>query len=72
MRNFEQGEKIVCIDNFQVDRALTNGDVYTVKEADEYTVTILIKSEEYVFRLDRFISLKEFRVKKIKNIYGEV
>ena len=67
---FRKGEKIVCIDNIDYTELL---DLYSIYEIESIIIvdrnpSILLNGATGLWSSDRFISLIEFRKKKILNL----
>lgn len=67
---FRKGEKIVCIDNIDYTELL---DLYSIYEIESIIIvdrnpSILLNGVTGLWSSDRFISLIEFRKKKILNL----
>jgi len=71
---FKIGEKIVCIDNLELGN---NNSLYYLNYSDVYTVTksgltcVAINNIDFLYLASRFISLKEQRNKKLKQLQNE-
>lgn len=68
---YRVGDKIVCIDNKLAEHFLILGNVYTITDIKECFV--YIKDNDNImwfdiYFLNKFISLKEFRKRKLNRI----
>jgi len=80
MKNFEKGDKIICVDNTDRIFFLVKNKTYIVTHSynnnGDYFVNIIDKSctpydEHYGIYSKRFISIKEQRKNKLKKIEND-
>ena len=70
MENFKIGDKIYCVDNNDYELNLTLHKEYVVKDITENYLIYIIDdlNNQEKWGMFRFISLKEYRLLKIKEI----
>ncbi len=61
------GDRVVCIDNAMVEEYLTIGDIYIIKEVENYTDS---DGDTYIngYFTWRFENVREYRRKKLERI----
>jgi len=67
---FYVGQRVVCVDPFNIEyvpEKLKIGQVYTVKKSRDRS--IVVEGIDIEFQKYRFISLPEYRIMKMKEIY---
>ena len=65
---YNKGDKVVCINNDNVEDRLTLGKVYIIVLYNYNYDSVLLGDDLYNYHYHRFISLKEYRKNKLNKI----
>jgi len=73
MNKFKEGDLVVCINNYGFTDSRCYIDLHSVHIVDGYHRTfhsyLHFKGNDSMYFEDRFITLKEFRKRKIQSLY---